>query len=156
MTSLWLSPFSPLRGALRGPVCLLDIRCRVGWTGSPAETGTEEGPRGTSKEQVGTNAWEARSLEQSCRGWRAGESVPDRRGSTCEWAALRILSAGLEGTLSDARSREDAGGGQLEGDVRADCKLVVSLLPDLQTYYIFGHHSVQELKTRKSVARVLI
>lgn len=64
-------------------------------------------------------------------------------------AALRILSAGLEGVLSDDRGREDAGGGQLEGDVRTDCKLAGSLLPDLQTYYFFVHYSVAELKKKK-------
>lgn len=60
------------------------------------------------------------------------------RGGSTERAALRILSAGLEGTLSDGGGYEDAGGGQLEVDARADCKLVVSLLPEVQTYYILA------------------
>ena len=69
-------------------------------------------------------------------------------------AALRILSAGLEGVLSDGRGREDAGGGQLEGDVRTDCKLAGSLLPDLQTYYFLSTIVLQNSK-KKSIPRVL-
>lgn len=64
-------------------------------------------------------------------------------------AALRILSAGLEGVLSDGRGREDAGGGQLEGDVRTDCKLAGSLLPDLQTYYFLSTIVLRNSKKKK-------
>lgn len=64
-------------------------------------------------------------------------------------AALRILSAGLEGLLSDGRGREDAGGGQLEGDVRTDCKLAGSLLPDLQTYYFLSTIVLWNSKKKK-------
>lgn len=64
-------------------------------------------------------------------------------------AALRILSAGLEGVLSDGRGREDAGGGQLEGDVRTDCKLTGSLLPDLQTYYFLSTIVLRNSKKKK-------
>lgn len=66
-------------------------------------------------------------------------------------AALRILSAGLEGVLSDGRGREDAGGGQLEGDVRTDCKLAGSLLPDLQTYYFLSTIVLRNSKKKKKI-----
>lgn len=92
----------------------------------------------------------------------AGVSVQTAEGQR-EWAALRILSAGLEGTLSDGGGCEDAGGGQLEADLRADYNLVVSLLPEVQAgVFYFGHLSVWDLKKTtktkpknlKSVARV--
>lgn len=82
----------------------------------------------------------------------AGVSVQTAEGQR-EWAALKILSAGLEGTLSDGGGCEDAGGGQLEGVVRADCQLVVALLPVVQPYYILATLVFLTWK-KKSVAGV--
>lgn len=59
----------------------------------------------------------------------------------------------LKECCQTAEAEKMLGVGQLEGDVRTDCKLAGSLLPDLQTYYFLSTIVLRNSK-KKSVARV--